>query len=118
MNVVVNKYWEDAANQDGVRPDSVAVTLSGSDGKTYKATLTKDTGFSKTFENLPVFFNNGTKITYTVTEDAVNGYTGKITTDDTGYILSITNTHAPETIRKTVTKTWDDGNDRDGHSPH
>lgn len=116
-NVVVNKYWEDAENQDGVRPDSVAVTLSGSDGKTYKATLTKDTGFSKTFENLPVFFNNGTKITYTVTEDAVNGYTGKITTDDTGYILSITNTHAPETIRKTVTKTWDDGNDRDGIRP-
>lgn len=116
-NVVVNKYWEDAANQDGVRPDSVAVTLSGSDGKTYKATLTKDTGFSKTFENLPVFFNNGTKITYTVTEDAVNGYTGKITADDTGYILSITNTHAPETIRKTVTKTWDDGNDRDGIRP-
>lgn len=116
-NVVVNKYWEDVANQDGVRPDSVAVTLSGSDGKTYKATLTKDTGFSKTFENLPVFFNNGTKITYTVTEDAVNGYTGKITTDDTGYILSITNTHAPETIRKTVTKTWDDGNDRDGIRP-
>lgn len=116
-NVVVNKYWEDAANQDGVRPDSVAVTLSGSDGKTYKATLTKDTGFSKTFENLPVFFNNGTKITYTVTEDAVNGYTGKITTDDTGYILSITNTHAPETICKTVTKTWDDGNDRDGIRP-
>lgn len=116
-NVVVNKYWEDAANQDGVRPDSVAVTLSGSDGKTYKATLTKDTGFSKTFENLPVFFNNGTKITYTVTEDAVNGYAGKITTDDTGYILSITNTHAPETIRKTVTKTWDDDNDRDGIRP-
>lgn len=116
-NVVVNKYWEDAENQDGVRPDSVAVTLSGSDGKTYKATLTKDTGFSKTFEDLPVFFNNGTKITYTVTEDAVNGYTGKITTDDTGYILSITNTHAPETIRKTVTKTWDDGNDRDGIRP-
>ena len=116
-NVVVNKYWEDVANQDGVRPDSVAVTLSGSDGKTYKATLTKDTGFSKTFENLPVFFNNGTKITYTVTEDAVNGYTGKITTDDTGYILSITNTHAPETINKTVTKTWDDGNDRDGIRP-
>lgn len=116
-NVVVNKYWEDAENQDGVRPDSVAVTLSGSDGKTYKATLTKDTGFSKTFENLPVFFNNGTKITYTVTEDAVDGYTGKITTDDTGYILSITNTHAPETIRKTVTKTWDDGNDRDGIRP-
>ena len=116
-NVVVNKYWEDAANQDGVRPDSVAVTLSGSDGKTYKATLTKDTGFSKTFENLPVFFNSGTKITYTVTEDAVNGYAGKITTDDTGYILSITNTHAPETIRKTVTKTWDDGNDRDGIRP-
>lgn len=116
-NVVVNKYWEDTANQDGVRPDSVAVTLSGSDGKTYKATLTKDTGFSKTFEDLPVFFNNGTKITYTVTEDAVNGYIGKITTDDTGYILSITNTHAPETIRKTVTKTWDDGNDRDGIRP-
>lgn len=65
-----------------MRPDSVSVTLSGSDGKTYKATLTKDGGFSETFENLPVFFNNGTKIAYTVTEDAVAGYIGKTATDD------------------------------------
>lgn len=116
-NVVVNKYWEDAANQDGVRPDSVSVTLSGSDGKTYKATLTKDGGFSETFENLPVFFNNGTKIAYTVTEDAVAGYIGKTATDDTGYVLSITNTHTPETISKTITKTWDDNDNQDGIRP-
>lgn len=116
-NVVVNKYWEDAANQDGVRPDSVSVTLSGSDGKTYKATLTKDGGFSETFENLPVFFSNGTKITYTVTEDAVAGYTSKTATDDTGYVLSITNTHTPETISKTITKTWDDNDNQDGIRP-
>lgn len=116
-NVVINKYWEDAANQDGVRPDSVSVTLSGSDGKTYKATLTKDGGFSETFENLPVFFNNGTKIAYTVTEDAVAGYIGKTATDDTGYVLSITNTHTPETISKTITKTWDDNDNQDGIRP-
>ena len=116
-NVVVNKYWEDAANQDGMRPDSVSVTLSGSDGKTYKATLTKDGGFSETFENLPVFFNNGTKIAYTVTEDAVAGYIGKTATDDTGYVLSITNTHTPETISKTITKTWDDNDNQDGIRP-
>lgn len=116
-NVVINKYWEDAANQDGVRPDSVSVTLSGSDGKAYKATLTKDDGFSETFENLPVFFSNGTKITYTVTEDAVAGYTGKTATDDTGYVLSITNTHTPETISKTITKTWDDNDNQDGIRP-
>lgn len=116
-NVVVNKYWEDVANQDGVRPDSVSVTLSGSDGKTYKATLTKDGGFSETFENLPVFFSNGTKITYTVTEDAVAGYTSKTATDDTGYVLSITNTHTPETISKTITKTWDDNDNQDGIRP-
>lgn len=116
-NVVINKYWEDVANQDGVRPDSVSVTLSGSDGKTYKATLTKDGGFSETFENLPVFFNNGTKIAYTVTEDAVAGYIGKTATDDTGYVLSITNTHTPETISKTITKTWDDNDNQDGIRP-
>lgn len=116
-NVVINKYWEDAANQDGVRPDSVSVTLSGSDGKTYKATLTKDGGFSETFENLPVFFNNGTKIAYTVTEDAVAGYIGKTATDNTGYVLSITNTHTPETISKTITKTWDDNDNQDGIRP-
>lgn len=116
-NVVINKYWEDAANQDGARPDSVSVTLSGSDGKTYKATLTKDGGFSETFENLPVFFNNGTKIAYTVTEDAVAGYIGKTATDDTGYVLSITNTHTPETISKTITKTWDDNDNQDGIRP-
>ena len=48
---------------------------------------------------------------YTVTEDAVNGYTAAYNG------LTITNTHTPETIDITGTKAWADDNNRDGIRP-
>ncbi len=40
--LTVTKIWKDAGNQDGKRPDSVTFTITGSDGKTYTATLSSD----------------------------------------------------------------------------
>ena len=37
--ITVTKVWDDASNQDGKRPASVKFTVTGSDGKTYEATL-------------------------------------------------------------------------------
>ncbi len=53
----------------------------------------------------------GQAIDYTVTEDAVEGYTATVAGFD------ITNTHVPGTVDVTVSKTWNDGNDKDGIRP-
>ena len=59
------------------------------------------------FKNLPQYDAKG-KITYTVTESAVAGYETSVS----GY--NITNTHKPETLDITGTKTWNDSNNQDG----
>ena len=53
----------------------------------------------------------GEKITYTVSEVHVAGYTASIS----GY--NITNTHTPETVNVSGTKTWNDADDQDGKRP-
>ena len=48
---------------------------------------------------------------YTVTEDAVEGYTTEL--DGNNFI----NTHVPETTEISGTKTWNDAEDQDGKRP-
>ena len=101
-NVNVTKVWKDGDNQDGIRPDKVTVRLlaGGTDtGKTLE--LSKDNNWSGSFSGLdkgPV---------YTVSEDTVTGYESAITgTAAAGF--TITNSHTPSTVEKTVTKVWND----------
>ncbi|MCD7750500.1 MAG: Cna B-type domain-containing protein [Lachnospiraceae bacterium] len=116
-DVVVSKVWDDADNQDGIRPESIAVTLSGSDGSTYETELTAENGYSYLFSGLPVYYDHGTLITYTVKEIAVEGYETAYTVDESGYLFTITNTHEPETVSIPVSKVWDDNDDQDGIRP-
>ncbi|MBY7141857.1 Cna B-type domain-containing protein [Virgibacillus sp. NKC19-3] len=104
------KLWEDANNQDGVRPESITVNLLADGEEIDNQEVTAEDNWSYTFANLPVYQPGevGEEITYTVTEDSVEGYT---TTTD-GY--DITNTHTPEERSVTVTKAWDDANNQDG----
>ena len=106
------KTWEDADNQDGKRPESITVNLfaDGTKLKSKKVSADADGNWSYSFANLPKYAN-GQKITYTVTEDAVDGYT----TESDGY--NFINTHQSETIEITVTKTWDDADNQDGKRP-
>ena len=106
------KTWEDADNQDGKRPESITVNLfaDGTKLKSKKVSADADGNWSYSFANLPKYAN-GQKITYTVTEDAVDGYT----TESDGY--NFINTHQPETTEITVTKTWDDADNQDGKRP-
>lgn len=46
------------------------------------------------FENIIVFNGDG-KASYTVTQDAVNGYTTEIKASDDGNTIEIINTHVP-----------------------
>lgn len=51
-NITVHIEWEDEDNALGLRPTTLAVTLSGSDGQTYSATLSEKDGWQHTFADL------------------------------------------------------------------
>ena len=51
-NITVRIEWEDEDNALGLRPQTRAVTLSGSDGQTYSATLAEKDGWQHTFADL------------------------------------------------------------------
>ena len=111
-SITGTKTWEDADNQDGKRPESITVNLfaDGTKLKSQKVSADADGNWTYSFTDLPKYAN-GQEITYTVTEDAVDGYT----TESDGY--NFINTHQPETTEITVTKTWDDADNQDGKRP-
>lgn len=101
IDITGKKEWDDANNQDGIRPGSVTIHLlaNGEDtGKTAKAT--KDSKWHYTFKNLPTYDAAGEKITYSVEEDVLSGYKNKI--DGT----TIINTHTPKLRDISVSKEW------------
>ena len=109
--VTVKKVWDDAKNQDGLRPASITVHLLANGEKVQTATVSGEgETWSHTFTNLPVY-KNGQKIIYTVTEDTVANYSTAI--DGT----TITNTYKPGKTSLTVTKKWDDAENQDGLRP-
>jgi len=130
------KAWDDRENQDGIRPGSVEVVLTGTTGThtdVYKVTLNgevdgtvpttaagvENSAWTATFVNLPKYYQ-GTLITYSYSETPTSVITG---TDGAGtYAYSwngntVTNKHTPETITKTIVKAWDDGKNQDGIRP-
>ena len=111
-SITGTKTWKDADNQDGKRPESITVNLfaDGTKLKSQKVSANADGNWTYSFTDLPKYAN-GQEITYTVTEDAVDGYT----TESDGY--NFINTHQPETTEITGTKTWNDANNQDGKRP-
>ncbi|MFD1061248.1 Cna B-type domain-containing protein [Scardovia wiggsiae] len=104
------KTWDDNDDQDGVRPKSITVNLLA-DGEVIKtAAVTAANGWKYSFEGLPQF-KDGRKITYTVSEQPVDGY--KTTIDGT----AITNTHETEKTSVSVEKKWKDQDNKDGSRP-
>lgn len=51
-NITVCIEWEDEDNAIGLRPTTLAVTLSGSDGQTYSAKIAEKDGWQHTFADL------------------------------------------------------------------
>ena len=112
IEIAGTKTWNDNGDQDGIRPTSITVNLlaNGEKVKDQKVTPDGNGNWNYKFEKLPEYNENG-KITYTVTEDAVEGYTTEL--DGNNFI----NTHVPETTEISGTKTWDDAEDQDGKRP-
>ena len=96
-SVTVTKAWNDAGNQDGLRPGEITVKLLA-DGKDTGKTLTlsKENRWMGIFTDLDEY-KDGQKIVYTIEEVSVKGYDSVITGDaSTGFV--ITNSHTPEEI--------------------
>ena len=87
------RTWRDNNNQDGIRPSSITVNLLANGQQVARKKVSASDNWQYSFDNLAAYAN-GQKITYTVTEDAVAGYTSTLD----GY--NITNTHNPTTPKK------------------
>ena len=119
VDVTVDKVWDDANDQDGVRPTSLSLTLIGLPAGTTAPdpTISKDGNkWTYKWEKLPKYGADGREIAYTVTEDTVpSSYTvSGSPASDKG---TITNKYTPETVNVKVTKVWDDNDDQDGIRP-
>lgn len=72
-NITVHIEWEDEDNALGLRPMTLAVTLSGSDGQTYSATIAEKDGWQHTFADLTT--QRGAEVIYySVDADDVTDY--------------------------------------------
>ena len=72
-NITVHIEWEDEDNAIGLRPQTLAVTLNGSDGQTYSATLAEKDGWQHTFADLTT--RRGAEVIYySVDADDVTDY--------------------------------------------
>ena len=72
-NITVHIEWEDEDNAIGLRPQTLAVTLSGSDGQTYSAKIAEKDGWQHTFADLTT--QRGAEVIYySVDADDVTDY--------------------------------------------
>lgn len=110
QNIEGAKTWDDSDNAAGRRPDSITVRLKADGEEIACKTVTETDGWQWTFYSLPIF-DNGRRITYTITEDAVEDYTARID----GF--NVTNRYTPGKTQVSVTKHWDDRNNHDGIRP-
>ena len=110
VSVEGSKTWNDEENQDGKRPSSITVRLFADGTEVTSKEVTANDNWSWSFENLDKY-KDGTEIVYTISEDEVADYTTVVD----GY--NITNTHTPEKISISGSKTWNDNGDQDGKRP-
>ncbi len=110
VEVTIKKVWDDANNQDGIRPKELTVTLSNGD----KVVLNEDNNWTEKVTNLPKY-EKGKKIEYSWEEMEVDGYKLADVKVD-GNITTLTNTHVPEVVNISVYKIWaDDENESKKH---
>ncbi|SEA34047.1 Cna protein B-type domain-containing protein, partial [Lachnospiraceae bacterium NK3A20] len=122
INISITKKWEDADNQDGIRPSaedfaSKVKLMNGTEEVTgYPPTVTDngDGTYTVKYSDLPEYVN-GSKADYKIAEDSIDGYTADKTSAADGE--TITNSHTPGTTEISITKKWADTNNQDGIRP-
>ncbi|MDO4803260.1 MAG: Cna B-type domain-containing protein [Lachnospiraceae bacterium] len=113
----VKKEWNDEGNTVGTHPDSLDVTLYGSDGSVRTVTLKDENQWSAKIDGLPIY-SGGQEIAYTWTENLPEDcdYV-KVSQEEVDGVTTIGNKYAPDTTSVSVIKNWDDANNQDGKRP-
>ena len=107
VNVSARASWNDANNQDGIRPIDTLVQLYA-DGTALgdKVVIESNKEWTKTWSNLPKY-KAGKEIAYNVIAYAVSGYTVKVTGNALeGYKAEYT--HNVQKMNVTVQNAWND----------
>ena len=105
MDISVIKEWKDGDNKDKIRPESIMVQLcvNGDPINDQVLILSDINNWTGAFKDMPVY-ENGEKISYTITENEVDGYTAEISgSAKDGFV--ITNSHTPKDDPTPVTPT-------------
>ena len=127
-SIDVIKVWEDKVNTN-YRPTEIEVTLYANSvtatdlaGNYMTYTLTEADKLENdpytwkhTFENLPIYDNNGDKIQYTISENFISDYYQSVTDQNT---KTITNTllEKNDRVKLTITKKWNNkGNENESN---
>ena len=114
-NITVKKTWKDQDNSYALRPASITIHFYQTDSYGNKRevgdarALSDANGWEDQFTALPVYDKHGNRFSYAVAEDAVPGYVSNIEQ------YSLTN--VLETRDITVTKVWNDQNNKYGIRP-
>ena len=115
-SATVKKIWQDDANRDAKRPDSLTVILTGDGERVGEYALSVDEGWTLTVEDLPVY-RQGKKIEYAWSEgDMPEGYS-LASYGTEGTVTTLINPYTPGKINVLVRKVWDDDGDRDRLRP-
>ena len=96
VSIPVTKKWI------GKAAESATIHLLADGQEAANVTLNADNNWQYTFTDMPKY-KDGKLITYTISEDAIAGYTTTITGDTTNYVVTNTNM---KTIDIPVTKNW------------
>ena len=101
----VLKIWKQDA--ESLRPQEVAIQLL-KDGAIYDTvTLSAENSWRYVWEKLPEYNEDGSKIVWSVAEDAVaDGY--KVLVSQEGVTFTVSNTYAPGNTTRAVSKIWND----------
>ena len=107
VNVSARVSWNDANNQDGIRPtDTLLQLYADGEARGDKAVLESEKDWTRTWSDLPKY-KEGREIAYSVIAYAVSGYTVKVSgTATEGFKAEYT--HSVQKMTVTVKNTWND----------
>ena len=107
FSITGTKAWVDGENRNGLRPESVTLVLTGSDGSEKKGVVNAENNWTYEFTALDKYDASGSVIVYTLDEEALAGNDYEKTSagnKDNGYI--VTNTLKKSNISVSVSKQW------------
>ena len=78
VQVAGSKNWNDNGNAAGLRPESITIRLYANGKEMDHKTVTEKDGWSWNWTGLKRYDTDHKEISYTISEDAVNGYTTEV----------------------------------------